>query len=198
MIKSVSQYTSPRSIAFCLQRQPISCLQCDCRRKFSIVERLQVAQFLLLWPSWWFLCYWDIFCSSAWHFLFPTGKAAAALSTNAEGSQTSANKGSTCWKKTLIYFVSVPTSVQHVIKPLMNCDLCIYFCVWSSVWFKWRKFMYANQEIYCCCCHHPLNSYTRGYKLFGWLKQGHQQCVHKNTNRYSPYSSMHFSRWMMT
>ena len=57
----MSQYTSPRSIAFCLQRQPISCLQCDCRRKFSIVERLQVAQFLLLWPSWWFLCYWDIF-----------------------------------------------------------------------------------------------------------------------------------------
>ena len=95
--------------------------------KCSTVERLLVAQFLLLWPSWWFLC------SSAWHILFAIGTAAAACPTKAEGSQTSANKGSTCWRKTLIYFVSVLTSIQHVIKPLINCDLCIYFCVWSSV-----------------------------------------------------------------
>ena len=176
MIKSVSQYTSPCSITICLQRQPISRLQCDCCREVASCPGLVVVAVMVVFVLirlTFFICHRHSSSSLPDKSRRQPNQCKQRLHVLEENANIfcqCSNKCPTC-NKALDKLWSV------------HLFLCLKFCF--ALWFKRRKFMYANQEIYCCCCHHPLNSYTRGYKLFGWLKQVHQQCVHKNIHQYT-------------
>lgn len=58
--------------------------------------------------------------------LFPTGTAATASATKAEGRQARAGKGSTCWRKALMKLLSSLKSDQHVIKSLIKCTCSLF------------------------------------------------------------------------
>ena len=159
MIKSVSQYISPHAIAVCLQRQPISCLQCDCCRKMFhsregascpvlVVVAVMVVFVLIRLTC--FICHRHSSSSLSDKSRRQPNQCKQRLHVLEEN----ANIFCQCSNK-------YPTCNKALDKLwLVHLFLCLKFCF--PLWFKRRKFMYANQEIYCCCCHHPLNCYTCG------------------------------------